>query len=173
MKDLHSHPIKNLKPVMSMKKLVYLFVAVCSLSLSSCSSDDDSSNSNEDELYVRFTLNGVQKEYIDPGTITSLRKLILGDDQESAVYERISLWMPAEIETGTFTITDDTATDENLNTLYSADIWMEDEVIDASTGTLVITELDEEYVVGTFSFSGTNEEGTNVVVTNGTFRAYR
>ncbi|RAR50465.1 DUF6252 family protein [Flavobacterium lacus] len=155
-----------------MKNLFYLLIAVFTLSLTSCSSDDSSTN-NDDELYVRFTLNGEQKEYMDPATITSLRRLILGDDMESAEYERISLWMPVVIETGTFTITSDTPTDANLETLYSANIWMGEEVIDASTGTLVITDLDAEYVKGTFSFSGTNDEGTTVVVTNGTFRAYR
>lgn len=158
-----------------MKNLFYLFITLFTLSLSSCSSDDDSPNNTiiEDELYVRFTVNGEQKEYMDPATLTSLRRLILGDNQGSADYGRISLEMPVDIETGTFTITDATPTDDNLETLYSADIWMDDEVIDASTGTLVITELDDEYVKGTFSFSGTNEEGTSVVVTNGTFRAYR
>jgi hypothetical protein len=156
-----------------MKNLFYLFVIVFTVSLSSCSSDDDSSATNDEGLYVRFTLNGVQKEYIDPATITSLRKLIVGDNQGSADYERISLWMPAEIGAGTFNITGDTATDENLTTLYSANIWIGEEVIDASTGTLIITELDDEYVKGTFSFSGTNDEGTSVTVTNGTFRAYK
>ncbi|HRE77649.1 MAG TPA: DUF6252 family protein [Flavobacterium sp.] len=110
---------------------------------------------------------------MDPATITSDRKLILGDNQGSSDNGKISLWMPADIETGTFTITDATSTASNLETLYSADIWMDDEVIDASTGALVITELDDEYVKGTFSFSGTNDEGTSVTVTNGTFRAYR
>ena len=156
-----------------MKNLFYLLVAVFTLSLTSCWSDDDSSNDPEDELYIRFNLNGEQKEYMDPATITSDRKLILGDNQGSSDNGKISLWMPADIETGTFTITDATSTASNLETLYSADIWMDDEVIDASTGALVITELDDEYVKGTFSFSGTNDEGTSVTVTNGTFRAYR
>jgi hypothetical protein len=156
-----------------MKNLFYLFVIVFTVSLSSCSSDDDSSANNDDELYVRFTLNGEQKEYIDPATITSLRKLILGDNQGSNVYERISLWMPTVIEIGTFEITGDTSTDANLSTLYSADIHMDEQVIEASMGTLNITLLDDEFIEGTFSFSGTNDQGTGVTVTNGTFRAYR
>lgn len=67
----------------------------------------------------------------------------------------------------------DFVSDENVDTLYSADVWIADEVIDASSGTLVITELGDGYVKGTFSFTATNDEGTTATITNGTFRAIR
>lgn len=156
-----------------MKKLSYLFLVLFSISFLGCSSDDDSSGGNDDNsLYIRFTLNGEDYDF-EPETLTSLRTLILGDEDVNNVYTRISLWMPAEPSTGTHTISDDFPSDANLSTLYSANVWIGEEVIDASSGILVITELGDEYVKGTFSFTGTNDEGTTATVTNGSFRAGR
>jgi hypothetical protein len=47
------------------------------------------------------------------------------------------------------------------------------EIVDASLGTMVITEVGEDFVEGTFSFSGTNNNGTTATVTNGRFRALK
>lgn len=157
-----------------MKKLSFLFFALITISLMGCSSDDDSSGGgNQDNtFYLRYTLNGVNYDF-EPETLTSLRTLILGSGTVNSDFSRISLWMPNGATVGTHQITDDFVSDDNVDTLYSADVWIGDEVIDASSGTLVITELGADYVKGTFSFTGTNDEGTTATVTNGTFRAIR
>ncbi|MCA6422830.1 MAG: hypothetical protein IM568_08450 [Flavobacterium sp.] len=157
-----------------MKKLSFLFFVLLSIGIIGCSSDDDSSGggNQDNSVYIRFTLNGEEYDF-DPETLTSLRTLILGDEEVNNVYTRISLWMPEEPSLGTHTISDDFPSDANLATLYSANVWIGEEVIDASSGVLVITELGDEYVKGTFSFTGTNDEGTTATVTNGSFRAGR
>lgn len=159
-----------------MKKLSFLLFAFISISFLGCSSDDDSPTPEEGNpdtsLYLRFTLNGTEYDF-EPETLTSQRTLILGNETVNEVYSRISLWMPNEPSLGTHEISDDFPSEANLTTLYSADVWIGEEVIDASSGTLVITELSDDYVKGTFSFTGTNEEGTTATVTNGSFRSNR
>ena len=158
-----------------MKKLSYLLLVLFSLSFAACSSDDDSSgnggNNQDDELYIRFTVNGQSYDF-EPATITSLQKHIMGDEDVNDVYTRISLWMPVNPTLGSHAITDDFPSDDNLDTLYNAEVWLGDDTIEATSGTLIITELDEEYIKGTFSFTGTNENGQTVTITNGSFRAY-
>jgi hypothetical protein len=155
-----------------MKKLSYIFFVLFSLSFVACSSDDNSSGGEDDNLYIKFTLNGQQYNF-EPETITSLQRLIMGDEDVNDVYTRISLWMPVTSTTGSHVITDDTPTDENLDILYNAELWVGDATYTATSGTLVITELNDDYVKGTFSFTGEDENGVTISVTNGSFRAYR
>lgn len=157
-----------------MKKLSYLFLVLFSLSFIACSSDDDSSGDGggDNSLYIKFTVNGVNYEF-EPATITSLQKLIMGEQEINSVYNRISLWMPVTPTVGSHAITDETPNDTNLETLHNAELWVGDATYTATSGTLVVTEMDSEYLKGTFTFTGEDENGATVSVTNGSFRAYR
>lgn len=155
-----------------MKKLTYFLFVLFSLSFIACSSDDNSSGGEDDNLYIRFTANEQQYNF-EPETITSLQRLIMGDEDVNDIYTRVSLWMPVIPTTGSYSITNDTPNDENLETLYNAELWIGDDTYVGSSGTLIVTEVGDEYVKGTFSFTGTNEAGTAITVTNGSFRAYR
>lgn len=156
-----------------MKKLSYLFLVLFSLSFIACSSDDNSSgDGGEDSLYIKYTVNGVNYDF-EPATITSLQKLIMGEQEINSVYNRISLWMPVTPTVGSHSITDETPNDTNLETLHNAELWVGDATYTATSGTLVITELNDDYVKGTFTFTGEDENGATVSVTNGSFRAYR
>lgn len=154
-----------------MKKLSFLFLVLFSLSFVACSSDD-SSRSSDSELYLKYTVNGANYDF-EPATITSLQKLIMGEQEISSVYNRISLWMPVTPTVGSHTITDETPNDTNLDTLHNAELWVGDATYTATSGTLVITELNDDYVKGTFTFTGEDENGVTISVTNGSFRAYR
>lgn len=156
-----------------MKKLSYLFLVLFSLSFIACSSDDNSSgDGGEDSLYIKYTVNGVNYDF-EPATITSLQKLIMGEQEINSVYNRISLWMPVTPTVGSHAITDETPNDTNLETLHNAELWVGDATYTAISGTLVVTEMDNEYLKGTFTFTGEDENGATVSVTNGSFRAYR
>lgn len=156
-----------------MKKLSYLFLVLFSLSFIACSSDDNSSgDGGEDSLYIKYTVNGVNYDF-EPATITSLQKLIMGKQEINSVYNRISLWMPVTPTVGSHAITDETPNDTNLETLHNAELWVGDATYTAISGTLVVTEMDNEYLKGTFTFTGEDENGATVSVTNGSFRAYR
>lgn len=154
-----------------MKKLSFLFLVLFSLSFVACSSDD-SSGSSDSELYLKFTVNGVNYDF-EPETLTSLQKMIMGQQDINNVTTRLSLWMPVTPIVGSHAITDDTPTDANIATLHNAAFYVGDDTYDAISGTLVVTEMDSEYLKGTFTFTGEDENGATVSVTNGSFRAYR
>lgn len=158
-----------------MKKLSCLLLVLFSLTFVACSSDDAATpdiNNPDETLFIKYTLNGQAYEF-EPETLTSLQILVRGDGEVSGVYNSISLWMPTEPSIGSHPITDDFPNDANIATLYNANVWVGSEIVDASSGTLVITEVGEDYVEGTFSFSGTNNNGTTAAVTNGSFRALK
>ncbi|MDP2159137.1 MAG: hypothetical protein Q8K02_01535 [Flavobacterium sp.] len=131
-----------------------------------CSSDD-SSNSNS-SLFIKFTHNGIQYNFEDPFTTTSLSKNIRYFEGSDETFIDISLWMPLVSTTGTFNITDSPS---DVST-YNASFTLGDDLdVDADSGTITITSVSSDYIQGTFSFSGTTFEGTPVSVTNGSFRA--
>lgn len=155
-----------------MKKIACLFLALITLSFSACSSDSSSDGNQTDDLYLKFTYNGQQYDF-EPETITSLQKLIAGDQEVNSVFTRLSLWMPVTPTVGSHPVTDDTPTDANIGTLHNAELWVGDNTYTGTSGTIVITELDAEYVKGTFTFTGTTDTGATVSITNGSFRANR
>lgn len=154
-----------------MKKLVSILMVVLSISFVGCSSDDDGGNVGGEEIFLKFTYEGDNYNF-EPETLTSLQKLIMGMEDVNDIQTRLSLWMPENPTTGTFDITDDTVTDANLNTLHSATLYVGDATYDGVSGTMVITSVTDEYVIGTFSFSGEDENGVAIAVTNGSFKAY-
>ena len=162
-----------------MKKIFSLVFMLCAFSFVSCSSDDATTDQpivNPDPidttLYLKFSANG-QAYSFEPETIGSLRKLIMGGIMENDSYTRLSLWMPVNPTIGTHQLVDATVTDANINTLYTADFWIGDDVFDATSGTVTITEIDSEYIKGTFSFTGTKDGGATTTISNGSFRAYK
>ena len=161
-----------------MKRIFSLLFMVCAFSFVSCSSDDSAHNEpivNPDPidttLYLKFTAND-QEYSFEPETIGSLRKLIMGGKMNNNSYTRLSLWMPKIPTLGVHQFSTATVTDQNINTLYSGDFWLGDDVFDATSGTINITEMDAEYIKGTFSFTGTTDSGATKTISNGTFRAY-
>lgn len=146
-----------------MKKLFGL-LAVFTLILTGCSSDSEGSESG---TYLKFKVNGQSYNY-DPETLISLKRLVRGDQGADATYKSISLWMPEEVTEGTYSFTDTPSQLDTFNASYSSE--GEAVYIDATSGTITITSVTDDYVKGTFSFSGDNE-GTTVNVTNGEFRA--
>jgi len=153
-----------------MKKLLYTVFAVITMVTAGCSSDNDDDN-NSTETYLNYTLNGVDDVETNPETMTSLQRLVRGDFQSGTVHHSLSLWTPIEITEGTHAIVANSS-GSNLDA-YSASVWVGSEIVDSSAGTLVITEITEEYFEGTFTFTGTNNNGTSATVTEGTFRAFR
>lgn len=124
----------------------------------------------QEENYIRFTVNGQSYDF-EPSTLTSLSKLIMGVDNHNDINTRISLWMPLDANLGSHDITNQTTSE-----YYNADVWLGDDKYTSTSGTLTITEIvtedEDEYILGTFNFTGVNFTGETVTVTNGSFRAY-
>jgi hypothetical protein len=165
-----------------MKKISYLLLVLFSFSFLACSSDDNSTspgtpdgeliNDEEEVLYIRYTTEGQQFDF-EPATITSLSKHIMGGDEINDLYYGISLWMPVESVVGTYEITNDFPSDENLDTLHNANVTLGGNSFEGHFGTLTITEVDEEYMEGTFNFTAVDENGEIIIVSNGSFKCYK
>lgn len=155
-----------------MKNLKITLLAIVALVTFSCSDDDDNNNNGgSDATYVNYRVNGEQINIDEPATITSLSTLVTAMEGDGANMRSISLWMPNDASVGTHEITEEDL--QNLTNSYTASIMMdEDTEIEATSGTLTITEMGSEYMKGTFSFTG-ELNGTTYTVTNGEFRAYK
>lgn len=154
-----------------MKKFLSILLVVVSASFIGCSSDDSSNGGADEALFLKFTYNGKQYN-LEPATITSLQKLIIGNEEVNNVQTGLSLWMPENPTVGSHAITDETPTDANLTTLHNASLSIGDFMYEANTGTLVITKITDDYISGTFSFIITDENGVSTAVSNGSFKAF-
>ena len=153
-----------------MKKLISVLMIVLSISLVGCSSDD-SGGSTGDSLYLKFSFEG-QNYNFEPSTLTSLQKVILGNEDVNDVITTLVLEMPENPSVGTFTISDATPTDANLATLHGANLSIDNATYRGNGGSLKITSVTDEYIIGTFNFTGVDENGAAFTVTNGSFKAY-
>jgi hypothetical protein len=155
-----------------MKKVINSFATALFLGvflmLSSCGGSDDSSSASTD-LFIKFKYNGVQYTFTDPATINSLSKSISGFQEVGNSSNGIVLFMPLEVTTGTFSITDSPSDVNSYNGYFTDGV--EDFSFDGTSGTIVITSVTSEYVKGTFNFSA-EVDGQVVEVTNGSFSAY-
>ena len=143
-----------------------LFCAALTLS---CSNDDDNNNNNNDDLYMRYTVNGTDVEITDPETLTSLSTLIRGEEGMDDTYRAVSLWIPNDATVGSHPIEPNNGSQIDIySAIYSTG---SDIAADATVGTLNITDLDADYIEGTFSFTA-EQDGTTYTVTDGEFRAY-
>lgn len=152
-----------------MKKLKFALIAlviVITFSCSSSSSSDDDGGS--DDTYIKFKVNGVQSNMLEPSTITSMAASIIGSEDVGSDIRTMILRTPSTAVAGTHALLDNPS---DL-TAYGASYSFGDVNIDATSGSMIITNIGEEYMTGTFSFS-TVVEGTTYNFTQGTFRVYK
>ena len=153
-----------------LKRIVFLAIAVFSLTLSSsCSSDSSDGDSvGSAEGFIKYKYNGVMYTFEDPALITSLNTNIMGNSGIDDTYKKISLWTPLNITTGSHPIVYDLS---NIETTYQATFSFMPSVNNrnATSGTINITVNNSERIEGTFNFSGTNG-GETFTVTDGSFR---
>lgn len=153
-----------------MKKLVTLVLVVIATTFAGCSSDDGG-GSTQSDLFIKFTVDGQQHNF-DPSTFTTLQKVILGAGVQNNIQTSINLWMPASPSINSYQITNDTPTDTNLNILSNAIIIVDEVTYEATSGSLVITSVTQDYVEGKFSFTAVDENEATISVTGGSFKAY-
>ena len=151
-----------------MKNLKLVLLALVAIVSFSCSDDD--SNAVNDDTYIKFKVNGEQFNIIEPSTITSGGGAVVMAVNLDGQY--MMLRMPADATVGTHPISESNSVDPT--TYQAAASIDEDNVIDATAGTLKITSMGAEYMEGTFSFTGTGDvNGTAYTITDGEFRAYK
>lgn len=166
-----------IKQLIKMKNFTYAIILVIGLVLNSCSSDDSPAttppideNPQVEALHINFKLND-QSFSFEPSTVTSLQRNIMGESFINDLYKRISLWTPVTPTVGSHPITDATPTDANIDTLYNVEVWVGDTRYAVNTGTIIITEVSATFIKGTFSGTGTDDNGQAFTITNGSFKA--
>ena len=154
-----------------MRKIQFALLALVAVFTLSCSSDDSAPANvpNNDATYINFKVNGVQSNMPEPSTITTLMASISNSEDLGSEIRSIFLTIPVDATVGTHAITDAPPSDL---TAYSALYSIGDVSVDATSGTMNITSIGEEYMEGTFSFTG-EFEGTTYTITEGVFRAYK
>lgn len=151
-----------------MKQIKFALLALIAGLTVSCSSSSSSGSAN-DATYVNFKVNGTQVNLIEPATVTSLMANISASEDLGADIRTIMFTIPVDATLGTHQLT--IASGSDL-TAYSAEYMLGDISVVASSGTFTITSIGDEYMEGTFSFTG-EDGGTNYEITEGTFRAYK
>ncbi len=153
-----------------MKKI--LLVIFAATILFACSDDDNSDTNNggngNDEIFITFKANGTSYT-MEPASSTSLKFRVSADQGLNSAYRDITLVMPVEYSLGAHTITDAPSDLEAYEASYSQG----DVTIDGTSGALTITSLNEDYIEGTFNFTGNDSNGNSFNITDGSFRAYR
>ena len=146
-----------------MKKVArILTVIILSLTIYSCNSDDEPADGSSDEIFVKFTANGQEFNFKDPASVGSLSFTING---QIGTETSITIWLPQEIEEGTFNFSGDFFDDGDYklnieSSTLDVDGWSE-------TGSITIISITSEFVEGTFSG---NIGDTSI--TNGSFRVF-
>lgn len=155
-----------------MKKLVTILLVVLSISFVGCSSGDSSGDPLNDGNSLKFTYKG-QIYNFEPSTGTSLQKVIVGSEDVNDVITTLFLEMPENPSVGTFSISNATPTDANLATLHGANLSVNDISYRGKSGTLKIISITPDFITGTFNFTGENQNGVSVEITNGSFKAFK
>jgi len=118
-------------------------------------------------LYVQFRSGGSQYLIQNPTTLNLSNKKIDGLQGSGSDLVGITLYMPLDPTVGTHFMTDSPSDDST----YGAYFILGNSVdMIANAGILTITSITDQYITGTFSFSGLNGAGV-VEVTNGSFTA--
>lgn len=157
-----------------MKKITLLAILFFAIFINACSSDDAPAPvyiPQVEDPFLRFTASGFNYDYDNPETIRSMQTQILAYEGINDDFRRVSLWMPNDVSVGTHQIV--IAPASNLDA-YTASYTVGDEVLEAQSGTLTVTAIDNEFIYGTYSFSADDfTHTTTIEVTQGSFKAYK
>jgi len=157
---------------MKISKKLLLVSLILTLITFSCTKTTEDNPSIVDELFIKYTANGVDYKYTDPVTASSSNMTINGQIANSATdtdYSKISLWFPLGITTGTFDFTGDVFTDGDyklklISNPLNIDGW-------ATSGSVTITSISSEFIEGSFTAT-VSEDSSTVSITSGEFKAY-
>jgi hypothetical protein len=158
-----------------MKKMKIASISILLLILpffTSCSSDDDATNLPSGGTFIRYTVDGVNYEYSNIATAQSAGNTINGEigDPGDANYTFISIWLPLDLQTGTFTFSGDVFQDGDYklnlesNPLNITDEW-------AVSGNVTLETINADVIAGTFTATIFDDDGNSITLENGEFDA--
>ena len=152
-----------------MKKLFALLALTLAMSMFmiSCGDEDDDTNTGPSDMTLgklTATVNGAEWE-IENGVFLNTSKSVRGEKTTGDLTEiiNVSLDVTGDLEAKTYSAVCYYRSSENGENLLS---WNDTEA------SAVITEVNDDEISGSFSFTGTNSNGTEKKIT-GTFRVKR
>lgn len=151
--------------------LVVLVITLFGLTLQSCSSEDELNTENP-ETFIRFTVNGTDYEFADIITAESNSITLNGNNGEgiaNAGDTRLAVWLPLVLEKGTFEL------ENSFSGTYKISFTSESLAFDfefARIGSITLTQTTGEFIEGTFTATVVNSGGTEILITNGVFKAF-
>ena len=158
-----------------MKKFKISAISILLLVLpffTSCSSDDDDSTPQSGDTFIRHTVDGETFEYTNIATAQSGNITINGEIGSSgdANNSFISIWLPLELQTGTFAFSGDPFQDGDhklkleSNPLNITDEW-------AISGDITIETVNADVIAGTFTATIFDDDGNSITLENGEFES--
>lgn len=152
-----------------MKNIKFIVLALAATFAFSCSSSSSGSDGGNDDTYIKFKINGIQSNMIEPSTLTSLTASIFGSEEVAGDIRTLILRTPSTAAVGTHDIVDALPSDMGA---YGVSYSLGDISFEATSGTMTISSIGDEYMVGTFTCSGVYG-GTTYNITAGTFRVFK
>lgn len=152
----------------TIKLSLLLFLTTASLTFTSCSKDDD--NTAQSSTYIRFSIDAADYDFEDIISAESQSLTLNGNNGAgitNAGDTQISLFLPTAPATGTFDF-EGAFEGEHKLSFSSESLGFDFDF--AESGSIIITEITEEFVSGTFTAVITSETETTITVANGTFR---
>ncbi|CAM1340136.1 hypothetical protein [Tenacibaculum amylolyticum] len=153
-----------------MKVFKTLFIALSFVFVfQSCSSGDG--DTPDSGTYIRFTVNGVDYEFVNIITAES-NAITLNGNNGPALTDPgdtgMGIWFPLDIEVGTFEVNSNILNGSPHKISFTSESLGFDFNF-ANSGTVTVTSVSGDYFEGTFS--GTVTVGDNTAtITNGSFR---
>lgn len=158
-----------------MKKLKITTISILLLSLpffTCCSSDDDGSTTQSGNTFIRHTVDGETFDYNNIATAQSGNITVNGEIGSSgdANNSFISIWLPLELQTGTFDFSGDPFQDGDYklnlesNPLNITDEW-------AVSGNVTIETVNTDVIAGTFTATIIDDDGNSITLENGEFES--
>lgn len=146
-----------------------LILCLTALTFTSCDSDD-SEDGGTQSTYIRFSIANVDYDFKDIISAASLSLTLNGNNGEGITNPgdtQISIFFPVEPVLGSFDV--EGAFQGDYRVSFSSES-MGFDFDFAESGNITVTEITDDFIIGTFSAMITSEDDTSITITNGTFK---
>ncbi|MEP2057493.1 MAG: hypothetical protein ABJJ05_06775 [Maribacter litoralis] len=152
----------------TIKFSLLLLLTFSTLTFTSCSKDDDTES--ESATYINFTAEGKTYNFKDIISAESQALTLNGNNGEGITNTgdtQISIFLPVEPETGTFNF-EGAFEGEHKLSFSSESLGFDFDFTES--GSVTITEITEDYIIGTFTAIITSENDVTITIASGEFK---
>lgn len=160
---------------MTKSKFLIAFIVLSLIFCCTSNSDDgtDPGNANPD-IYLRYNVNGNDREYLTNEITIDSRSdgidIIATKTTNGVDTEEMIMGIPVNYSAAAHQISGASGLPEEYHIFYASDVTTGIHFPTATTGTIVISSINNGYIEGTFNYTGGHHGQPSVTVTNGSFR---